>query len=82
MTDSGVSAAGRLTGPQILAMGDAAVAGLTIGISVYAAAILIAVGMGLTAARQGRRRRAIICAVIVGILTVAGVVIAVASSIV
>ncbi|MGW0037028.1 hypothetical protein [Gordonia sp. NPDC003376] len=82
MTDSGVSAGPHVPGPQILALGDGAVAGLTIGISVYAAAILIAVGVGLTAARQGRRRRAIISAVIVGILTVAGVVVAVASSIV
>ncbi|MGW5523581.1 hypothetical protein [Gordonia sp. NPDC003950] len=67
--------------PQLLAMTDAAVAGLTIGISVYAAVILIAVGLGISAARRGQRRAAWIYAVVVGVLTVAGVVIAVASSI-
>ncbi|MFT4126311.1 MAG: hypothetical protein QM662_08785 [Gordonia sp. (in: high G+C Gram-positive bacteria)] len=55
---------------------------LTVGISVYAAAILIAVGLGISAARQGRRERALGCAVVVGVLTVAGVVVAVLSSIV
>ncbi|GAB26257.1 hypothetical protein GOPIP_094_00050 [Gordonia polyisoprenivorans NBRC 16320 = JCM 10675] len=67
--------------PQVLAMSNGAVAGLTIGISVYAAAILIAVGLGISAARQGRRRTAIACAVVVGVLTVAGVIVAVASSV-
>lgn len=63
-------------------MSNAAVAGLTIGISVYAAIILIAVGWGINAARQGRRRTAITCGVVVGVFTVAGVVVAVLSSIV
>ncbi|RPA65302.1 hypothetical protein EF294_05600 [Gordonia oryzae] len=67
--------------PQVLAMSNGAVAGLTIGISVYAAAILIAVGLGISAARQGRHRVAIACAIVVGVLTVAGVIIAVASSV-
>ncbi|MGC4933764.1 hypothetical protein ACLQ3C_08775 [Gordonia sp. DT30] len=65
----------------VLALSDSAVAGLTIGISVYAAAILIGVGLAISAAQRGRRRLAITCAVIVGVLTIAGVIAAVLSSV-
>ncbi|GAA3048194.1 hypothetical protein GCM10010528_29260 [Gordonia defluvii] len=56
-------------------------AALTIGVTVYAAAILICLLVGVNAASRGRRRLAIAMAVAVGALTVLGVVLAVMSSI-
>ncbi len=64
-----------------LAMADANAAALTLGIAVYAAAILIGIGVGINALTHHRRNRAIGAFAVVGVLTVAGVVIAVASSI-
>ncbi|MFW0784519.1 hypothetical protein AAFP35_08340 [Gordonia sp. CPCC 206044] len=64
-----------------LAMADANAAALTLGISIYAAAILVLIGLGINAVQHHRRERAITCAVIVGILVIAGVVVAIASSI-
>ena len=66
---------------QVKAAGEGVAALLTLGISAYAAVILIAVGLAISYARRGRKRAAIYCAVIVGILTVVGVIIAIASSI-
>jgi len=43
--------------------------------------ILICIGVGINAARHGRRRLAIAMAVIVGILTIVGVVLAILSSV-
>lgn len=57
-------------------------AALTIGISAYAAVILIGIGIVINSIQHGRRDRAIAAAVVVGVLTIAGVVIAVLSSIV
>ncbi|MXP22947.1 hypothetical protein GIY30_16540 [Gordonia sp. HNM0687] len=64
-----------------LAMADSNAAALTLGIAVYAAAILIGLGVGVNALIQGRRRRAVIAWAVVAVLTLAGVVIAIASSI-
>lgn len=77
MTDAQTTATPTFLG----AAGEGVAALLTVGISVYAAAILVGVGLGISYARKGRRQAAIICAVVVGILTVAGVIIAIASSI-
>lgn len=63
-------------------MADGAVAAMTLGISVYAAIILVCVGLGIHYMQRGRRRPATVCAVIVGVLTVAGLIIAIASSVV
>ena len=53
---------------------------LTLGISLYSMAILISIGVGINAARHHRRRLAWIMASVVGVLTIAGVIIAVLSS--
>ncbi|MFW0796230.1 hypothetical protein AAFP30_20625 [Gordonia sp. CPCC 205515] len=65
----------------ILADGEGAAALLTIGIAVYAAVILVAIGLGINAIQHGRKNRAIAMAVVVGVLTVAGVVVAVISAV-
>ncbi|MGK9270688.1 hypothetical protein KXR83_06760 [Williamsia muralis] len=55
-------------------------AALTLGISLYSMAILIGIGVGINAAAKHRRRLAWIMATVVGVLVVAGVVVAILSS--
>ncbi|MGC5255007.1 hypothetical protein ACPXCG_01535 [Gordonia sp. DT218] len=62
-------------------MADADAAALTLGIAIYAAAILIGTGLVVNAVTRHRKNRAIAAAVVVLVLVVAGVVVAVASSI-
>ncbi|MGV0850439.1 hypothetical protein [Mycolicibacterium phlei] len=59
----------------------ASTAALTVGLSAYAALILVAIAVVIAAARRRQRRRAIIAAVAVGLLTVGGLVIAILSSV-
>lgn len=65
----------------ILADGEGTAALMTVGIAVYAAIILAAIGLGINAIQHGQRRRATTMAIVVGVLVVAGVIVAVASSI-
>ncbi|UEA59814.1 hypothetical protein LK459_02700 [Gordonia otitidis] len=67
--------------PLVLAADQGAVALLTLAIAVYSAAILICIGVGINAISRGRRRLAIVMACCVGVLVIAGVVVAVMSSI-
>ncbi len=53
---------------------------LTLGISLYSAAILVGIGVGINAAARHRRRLATVMAIIVTILVLAGVVVAILSS--
>ncbi|WP_067969574.1 hypothetical protein [Mycolicibacter icosiumassiliensis] len=59
--------------------GEAAM--LTVGLSVYPALILVIIAVAIDSARRHRRRRAIYAAVMVGVLTLGGLVAAVFSSI-
>ena len=59
----------------------ASTAALTVGLSVYAALIFAGIAVALYDARRHRRGRATAAAVIVGVLTVAGLVVAIASSV-
>ncbi|WP_299559466.1 hypothetical protein [uncultured Mycolicibacterium sp.] len=61
--------------------GSAGSAMLTIGLAVYAALILASIAVLIDSARRGLRRRAIIAAVVAGLLTVSQVVIAILSSV-
>ena len=70
-----------MTNGAPLALAETSPALLTLGISLYSAVILIGIGVGINAARHGRRRLAIVMAVIVGVLTVVGVVLAILSSV-
>lgn len=54
---------------------------LTVGLAVYAALILAAIAVALDGARRHRRRRAIAASVMVGALTLAGLVVAIVSSV-
>jgi hypothetical protein len=56
-------------------------AALTLGIALYSAAILVGIGVGINAASRGRRRLAVIMGVVVLVLVIAGVVVAILSSI-
>lgn len=56
-------------------------AALTLGLSTYAALILVSIAVAIAAARRGQRRRALIASAVVGLLTLAGLVIAIISSI-
>lgn len=67
---------------QVVLAADSSVALLTLGISVYSIAVLVCLGIGVNAARFGHRRRAVIMAWVVGVLTVAGIIVAIISSIV
>ncbi|AZZ83030.1 MULTISPECIES: hypothetical protein [Gordonia] len=60
---------------------DSSAALLTLGISLYSIAILVCLGVAINAARFRRRRLAITMAWVVGVLTVAGVIIAILSSV-
>jgi hypothetical protein len=64
-----------------IAAADGGAALLTLGIALYAATILICVGLFVHAMANHRRRLAIGTAASVIILSVAGVIIAIASSI-
>ncbi|ACY20877.1 hypothetical protein Gbro_1604 [Gordonia bronchialis DSM 43247] len=70
-----------MTNGAPLALAETSPALLTLGISLYSAVILICIGVGINAARHGRRRLTIVMAVIVGVLTVVGVVLAILSSV-
>ena len=59
----------------------ASTATLTVGLAVYAALILTGIAVAIYDARRHRRRRAIAAAVMVGVLTLGGLVIAIASSV-
>jgi hypothetical protein len=59
----------------------ASTAVLTVGLSVYAALIFVGIAVALYDARRHRRGRATAAAVIVGVLTVAGLVVAILSSV-
>lgn len=59
----------------------ASTAALTAGLMAYAALILAGIAVAIFDARRHRRRRAIAAAVMVGILTLGGLVIAILSSV-
>jgi len=59
----------------------ASTAALTVGLSVYAALIFAGIALAIFDARRHRRRRATAAAVMVGVLTLGGLVIAIASSV-
>jgi hypothetical protein len=59
----------------------ASTAVLTVGLSIYAALIFVGIAVALYDARRHRRGRATAAAVIVGVLTVAGLVVAILSSV-
>ncbi len=65
---------------RVVLLADSSVALLTLGISVYSIAILVCLGIAINAARFGRRRVAVAMAWVVGVLTVAGVIVAILSS--
>ena len=59
----------------------ASTAALTVGLAAYAALIFAGIAVALYDARRHRRGRATAAAVLVGVLTVAGLVVAIASSV-
>ena len=59
----------------------ASTAALTIGLATYAALIFATLAMAIYDVRRGRRGRAIAAAVVVGVLTLAGLVAAIISSV-
>lgn len=59
----------------------ASTAALTAGLMAYAALILAGIAVAIFDARRHRRRRAIASAVMVGMLTLGGLVIAILSSV-
>jgi len=61
--------------------GAATTATLTVGLAAYAAAILASLAVAIDGARRDQRRRAIVAATIVGVLTLAGLVAAIVSSV-
>ncbi|MEO9328417.1 hypothetical protein [Gordonia aurantiaca] len=72
----------RVLAADSLAAGSSSSAALlTLGISLYAIAILVCLGIAINAARFRRRRLAITMAWVVGILTIAGVVVAILSAV-
>ncbi|ORM30110.1 hypothetical protein [Williamsia sp. 1135] len=68
------------TAPPLAAGLDISPEALTLGISLYSAAILIGIGVGINAAAKHRRRLAVIMAAVVTVLVIAGVVVAILSS--
>jgi hypothetical protein len=54
---------------------------LTLALAVYAAAILVSLAVAIDGARRHLRRRVTAAAVMVGVLTVGGLVIAIVSSV-
>ncbi len=59
----------------------ASTAALTVGLAAYAGLILAGIAIAIYDARRHRRNRAIAAAVVVGVLTLGGLVIAIVSSI-
>lgn len=59
----------------------ASTAALTVGLAGYAALIFIGIAVAIYDARRHRRGRAIAAAVMVGVLTLGGLVIAIVSSV-
>ncbi|MCV7302963.1 hypothetical protein H7J93_25385 [Mycobacterium barrassiae] len=59
----------------------ASTAALTLGLAAYAALILVGIAVAIDGARRHRRRRAIVAAAMVGVLTLVGLVIAIVSSV-
>ena len=59
----------------------ASTAALTVGLATYAALIFAGIAVAIYDARRHRRGRATAAAVIVGVLTLAGLVVAIASSV-
>ena len=59
----------------------ASTAALTVGLTAYAALIFAGIAMAIFDARRHRRGRATAAAVMVGVLTLAGLVVAIASSV-
>jgi len=59
----------------------AATATLTVGLAVYSALILAGIAVALAAARRHRRGWAIAAAVMVGVLSLVGLVVAIVSSV-
>lgn len=64
-----------------LLAGASSIAALTIGLATYAALIFASLAMAIYDVRRGRRGRAIAAAVVVGVLTLAGLVAAIVSSV-
>ncbi|GAY16850.1 hypothetical protein [Mycobacterium sp. shizuoka-1] len=65
-----------------LSASAASTATLTLGLAAYAALIFVSIAMAIYDVRRGRRGRAIAASVMVGLLTVAGLVVAILSSVV
>lgn len=61
--------------------GAGAAAALTVGLAAYAALILAGIAVAIYDVRRHRRGRAIAASVVVGVLTLMGLVIAIASSV-
>ena len=59
----------------------ASTAALTVGLSTYAGLILVGIAVAIYDVRRHRRGRAIAAAVMVGVLTLGGLVIAIISSV-
>lgn len=72
----------RLTGVHDVTLASAAsTAVLTVGLAVYAALIFVGIAVAIYDARRHRRGRATAAAVMVGVLTLGGLVVAIASSV-
>ena len=59
----------------------ASTAALTVGLAAYAALIFAGIAVAIFDARRHRRGRATAAAVLVGVLTLAGLIVAIASSV-
>lgn len=59
----------------------ASTAALTVGLAAYAALIFAGIAVAIFDARRHRRGRATAAAVMVGVLTLAGLIVAIASSV-
>ena len=65
---------------NVILAGAASTAVLTAGLAAYAALIFAGIAVAIYDARRYRRRRAIVAAVMVGVLTLGGLVAAIVSS--
>jgi hypothetical protein len=59
----------------------ASTAALTVALAAYAALIFVGIALAIFDARRHRRRRATAAAVMVGVLTLGGLIVAIASSV-
>lgn len=66
----------------VILASPASTATLTVGLAAYAALIFVGIAVAIYDVRRNRRGRAIAATVMVGLLTIAGVVIAIISSVV